>query len=214
MVFVRWLIGGLIGAAIGAVVWVSIGYALNAEVGYVAWGIGFLCGLGVQLVGGEHDGYVPGFVALLCAALSILVSKYLVISILISSAMGDAPGIDLGPENMIAFFSEQIIAEKESSGKKVKLPPAYEDEDAPVQQRFPKAIWRDAKKKWDELAPNEQTAMIEEREQIFNDAMEEIGGVMKQQAFMESFNAFDLLWFGLAAFTAFRVGSGLAGEDD
>jgi len=215
MVFLRWLIGGLIGAAIGGAVWVAIGYSMEAEVGYVAWGIGFLCGLGVQMVGGEHDGYMPGFVAVLCAALSILISKYVVISMLVANAMGaETPDITIGPENIMASFAEEIIEEKNVTGKPVKLPPTYDDENVPLNQQYPKTIWREAKKKWDKLTPNEQTDLIEERKAFFGDAMHMLEGSIKQQAFMESFNFFDLLWFGLAAFTAFRVGSGLAGDDE
>ena len=59
MVFLRWLIGGLLGAFIGSIVWVAIGYALNAEVGYVAWAIGLVCGLGVQMVGVRKTGSCP-----------------------------------------------------------------------------------------------------------------------------------------------------------
>jgi hypothetical protein len=34
-----------------------------------------------------------------------------------------------------------------------------------------------------------------------------------ESAFSESFSGWNLLWFGLAAYTAFQLGSGMAAED-
>lgn len=36
MDFIKWFVGGLIGAAIGGAVWIAVGYFLEAEVGYIA----------------------------------------------------------------------------------------------------------------------------------------------------------------------------------
>ena len=41
--------------------------------------------------------------------------------------------------------------------------------------------------------------------QMFVDQMSD---TVKEEAFKESLSPFDLLWLGLAAFTAFRVGAG------
>ena len=215
--FLRWIIGGLIGAVVGAIVWVAIGYSLQAEVGYVAWGIGFVCGLCVQLVGGEEDGFMPGIVAVLFATLSILVSKYLVVTLLMGSAlsqMSQGPEMHVTDEDMIASMAEDIIAESEEAGKNIKLPDAYYDEDAPTQQQYPSKIWRKAKSQWDKLPAEEQNQQKEQREEFTKLMMEQMKGALEWQVFLQSFNPFDLLWFGLAAFTAFRVGSGLAADDD
>lgn len=215
--FLRWIIGGLIGAVVGAIVWVAIGYSMQAEVGYVAWGIGFVCGLCVQLVGGEEDGFLPGIIAVLFATLSILVSKYLVVSLLMGSALSQVtqgPEMHVTDEQMIASTAEEIIAESEEAGKKVKLPDAYYDEDAPTQKQYPSKIWRKAKSKWEKLPAEEREQQKQEREAFTKLMMEEMKGALEWQVFLQSFNPLDLLWFGLAAFTAFRVGSGLVGDDD
>ena len=49
MSFLKWLAAGFIGAAIGGAVWVGVGYFAEAEVGYIAWGIGLLAGIGVRV---------------------------------------------------------------------------------------------------------------------------------------------------------------------
>ena len=60
---------GFIGAAIGGGVWVGVGYFAEAEVGYIAWGIGLLAGIGVRVVANEDDlGMMSGFAAILSAS--------------------------------------------------------------------------------------------------------------------------------------------------
>ena len=61
MAAIRWLVGGLIGGATGVVIWVLIGYFAHYEVGWIAWGVGFLTGLGVR-----YAAYLNGEEASLC----------------------------------------------------------------------------------------------------------------------------------------------------
>ena len=44
------LLGGLIAAVIGGAVWGGIIIWTGYEIGYVAWGVGLLCGLGVMMM--------------------------------------------------------------------------------------------------------------------------------------------------------------------
>ena len=49
MKFAKWGLGGLVGGAIGAAIWAGIVYAIHVEIGWLAWGVGALVGLGVRL---------------------------------------------------------------------------------------------------------------------------------------------------------------------
>lgn len=60
---VRGAIGGIIAGLIGAAIWTAIGYFLEAEVGYVAWGIGFHVGIGVAIGADEERGAGTGVLA-------------------------------------------------------------------------------------------------------------------------------------------------------
>jgi len=65
MNFLKWLLAGFIGAAIG----VGVGYFAEAKVGYIAWGIGLLAGIGVRVAANEDDlGMMSGFAAILSAS--------------------------------------------------------------------------------------------------------------------------------------------------
>jgi hypothetical protein len=68
---------GLVAALVGGVVWGLIVKWTDYEVGFVAWGIGFLVGVAVAAAAGGARGPVLQAVAVVCALLGILVGKYL-----------------------------------------------------------------------------------------------------------------------------------------
>jgi hypothetical protein len=83
--FPKWILAGSIGGAIGAAVWAAISYFANAEVGYVAWGIGFIVGFMVRLVAGEkEEGLAPGLTAALIAVVAVLGGKYAGVQLLVN----------------------------------------------------------------------------------------------------------------------------------
>jgi xanthosine utilization system XapX-like protein len=68
---------GLVAAVVGGVVWGLIVKWTDYEVGFVAWGIGFLVGVAVAAAAGGVRGPVLQAVAVVCALVGILVGKYL-----------------------------------------------------------------------------------------------------------------------------------------
>jgi hypothetical protein len=71
------ILAGLVAAIVGGVVWGLIVKWTDYEVGFVAWGIGFLVGLAVVTATRGARGPVFQVVAILCALLGIVVGKYL-----------------------------------------------------------------------------------------------------------------------------------------
>jgi hypothetical protein len=68
---------GLVAAIVGGIVWGLIVKWTDYEVGFVAWGIGFLVGIAVLAATRGARGPVFQVVAVLCALVGILVGKYL-----------------------------------------------------------------------------------------------------------------------------------------
>lgn len=128
--------GGLIGGAIGAGVWAGIALATGYELGFIAWAIGALTGIGVRVGSGGDDGPLLGGLAVLIAFASI--------------GIGKAASIYLIANNMGAF---------------------------PPDASFIKIIYVCC-------------AMV---------------------PLMMGF--WDILWFGLAGLSAFKIGSGLVSDD-
>ena len=216
----KWVAGGAVGAAIGGAIWIAVGYFLEAEVGYIAWAIGLFAGIGVRVTADSDVGFGPGGIAVICAVLAVLGSKYLVVSLLVDNAFA-SPDVmsdfQISEQDMVVRLADDVAEEFESAGKKLRWPNEMTMEDASTEQDYPRDVWSEARKRYDAQSAEEKAENLkvaqEEMAQFAQLFQETLGGSVKDEAFRESFAPFDLLWFGLAAFTAFRVGSGMAGDD-
>lgn len=214
------VIGGLIGGIIGAAIWVGIGYATGYEVGYIAWGVGFLVGLGVNIGAGEEDGFLPGGVATGIAILAVLGAKYMVVSLLASHYAGEfstnlsADEIDVN--TMIAIEADVVAEQYEADGRKLDWPQNVSD-DAPQSASYPVDVWMEATQRWQSLPDQEKAsrkaAHLEQIKEFTEQFRDVVASEVRDEALSESFSPWDLLWFGLAAFTAFRVGSGMVTDE-
>lgn len=70
------IIGGLLAALVGGIVWAIIVIKSNYEVGFVAWGIGLLAGFAVVLFARGKSVQLQ-VVAVLSAGLGVLIGKYI-----------------------------------------------------------------------------------------------------------------------------------------
>jgi hypothetical protein len=71
------ILAGVVAAILGGVVWGLIVKWTDYEVGFVAWGIGFLVGIAIVTATRGSRGLALQVVAVLCALLGILLGKYL-----------------------------------------------------------------------------------------------------------------------------------------
>ena len=223
----RMILGGLVGGLVGAAIWVAIGYFTGYEVGWIAWGVGFLAGMGVRLVGTEQvgrydrdlgrmvhekqraEGPEAGIIAAIAAVLSVIIGKYAVVYLLLSSFTS----VDFSDQELlISYVADQVADEYVEKGRAVQWPAGVDPTDAYQKSDYPLDVWTEATNRWNAMSSEEQQEFQEMQELVFNTAVDSMGGEMRQAAFWESFSPLDLLWFGLAALTAFRVGSGHTGE--
>ena len=138
-------------------------------------------------------------------------SKYMVVSLLIDKAIEETAASDvmrISPESMIVGIADEVVGEFQAASKPLAWPPGMTVEQAESQSDYPPDVWAEAKKRWDELGTDEQQRRIAEQEAMMKELMSAFSDGLRSDAFKESFSPFDLLWFGLAAFTAFRLGSG------
>ena len=199
---------GLVGAAI----WAGIAYATNREIGFVAWAVGGLVGFGVRLGAGQWEGGAPGAIAAGVAILAIVAGKYAAVSLVIGKEMNNM-AIAITDADMIEKIALDICRERAGQGKRLAWPPGMTVEKASKQEDFPPDVWAEATKRWNTLAPTEKAAQRAERQKQFDEIKGLLAGGIKQAAFRDSFSPFDLLWFGLAMVTAFRLGSGTFSPD-
>lgn len=83
------IVGGLIAAIIGGVIWGFIVVKSEREIGYVAWGIGLLCGFAVVLLAGRKKGLPFQFIAVLSSLLGILIGKYATFYMLLTQELAE-----------------------------------------------------------------------------------------------------------------------------
>jgi hypothetical protein len=71
---VRATIAGGVAALIGGGVWAGLAVGIGVELGYVAWGIGLLCGFAVSKLGRGH-GTIFQVLAVVCSLVGIAIGK-------------------------------------------------------------------------------------------------------------------------------------------
>lgn len=209
---IRWCVAALIGGFIGASIWAGITYFTGYEIGWIAWGVGLLVGLAVRKGAGDTAGVGPGAVAVIGSVAALLAGKYAAVHFQVRHEMSMAPEMTFTAEDMQLGIASDIVGEWEGQGKKLNWPPGQSLETAEMASQFPGDVWAEARKRWNEIPPDEQTRQIKERTALISEFTGSLQGMVVDEGFKASFSPIDLLFFGLAVFTAFKVGSGMSGE--
>jgi hypothetical protein len=100
---------GLVAALVGGIIWGLIVKISDYEVGFVAWGIGFIAGTAVVLATRGAKGPRLQVIAVLAALLGILLGKYLSYAFIVqeeAEAFGESIGLFSG--DMFSFFREDL----------------------------------------------------------------------------------------------------------
>lgn len=100
------ILGAVIGGAIGAVAWALIGWKLDAQISYVAWGVGLLVGFLSYAMGGR--GVANGVTCAAIALLSMFIGKILAIKFVTGEKL---PGM----ENLLGW-GDYVTVAKETLG--------------------------------------------------------------------------------------------------
>ncbi len=102
--YVPAILAGLVAAVAGGVAWGLIVKWTDYEVGFVAWGIGFLTGIAILAATRGARGLPFQAIAIVCALLGILIGKYLGFVWILQGAAEDAGG-----DISIPVFSSDTI---------------------------------------------------------------------------------------------------------
>ncbi|WP_068614935.1 hypothetical protein [Paenibacillus tuaregi] len=71
------ILGALVAAVLGAVLWTVVGVSTEREVGYVALGVGALTGFAVQLLARKRTSRAHQIIAVIASIIGVLLGKYL-----------------------------------------------------------------------------------------------------------------------------------------
>lgn len=156
------IVSGSIGGAIGAGIWAAVAYHLNLEIGWLAWGVGLLVGGGVAIGARGNTGALTGSIAVIIAIISILGAKLGVSVIVVDDYLGgytisDAFTLSDGP----SLMATDVADEWESEGRQLDWPDAMDNDHAWEREEFPADVWAEAKRRWNDLSPDERQAYID-----------------------------------------------------
>lgn len=209
--YLRSIICGVIAAAVGAVIWAFISKTTGYEIGYIAIGVGFLAGLGVQF-GGAEQSVKLGVTAAVIAICGIMGGKLLTVNWLFEEfANGSKDSVSNMTDNEIlegiaADDSLIDIAVMSLMTDDMKLHYlAIETTEQEMEEQREKLLpeAETLAKSWsqDEIIANARAAYSF----IFTEGIKANKGQALKQGFIESFGLMDLLFIFLAVSASYRM---------
>ncbi len=221
------IIGASIGGAIGAAAWAAVVYFFNYELGILAAGVGFICGLGAVIGAGGQGNAWSGMVAVVVALVSIIVGKSAIhvmylstledIQAQISSEMASTVNADSLEEFQIyQGLVDQIAEERISNRVAIDWPdPDMTLEEAYWPEDYPQDLIDETTETWSTMTPEDQASFKEARAAYlneglieYNEMLEEEIAAVKDVKLTDTLSPFDALWAFLALGAAWSVGSG------
>ena len=211
------VLGGILGGALGAVLWAAVAVLTNYEIGWIAWAVGGMVGYGVARGnrGVTHSPKAAGALAVFITLLSIPAGKYATIqlntpsdeemmTLLLEAAQDD--------EYVVSFLADEVVEELSSAGKIVTWPAGVDPANASTEEEYPVQVWSEASTRWADMTTDEREAfrgaVQATMRSNMSSQMTAIRAGMNEEAFLSSFSAMDLLFFGFAMVTAFGVAGG------
>jgi phosphate/sulfate permease len=207
----RSIIGGILGGLVGAVIWAGISCFTGYEIGWIAWGVGGLVGLGCTW-GGQGGGRPLGVVAVVITLVSIVAGKYAAVELSIRREIGSREEVlqsaltNLQKNDMVvSYLADEIIEQREAQGETIQWPSGVNPEEANQQSDYPPAIWSEAASKWDGMSAQEREQYRDQLEEQIRTNIQAFFSGVSTYGFRNSFGVMDLLFFGLAVATAFKI---------
>ncbi|MGB0766692.1 MAG: hypothetical protein ACPGYV_03165 [Phycisphaeraceae bacterium] len=200
---------------IGAVIWAAVAHFLHFELGWLAWGIGAGVGFAMMAGVGEAASAKSGAVALAVALVSIVGGKYVAVEMdmgAIEEQWDDGDRIMTDETYATTYLADYLVQEYSEAGKPLNYPPGADMDWPDGPEDYPADVWADATAQWQAMSEDDRAAFREDVIATNKETREALATEIKNEGFVSSFSAFDLLWFALGGFSAFKLGAG-SGQD-
>ncbi len=211
-------------AIIGAIGWAALSYFANIELGWLAWGIGALVGFAARWGAKEDRGFSYGAMAAAFAILAIFIGKYAAVALAVERNVAAIVAEDIWanrevtPEDGIAAIAGDVAEEWTAAGRNMNWPAGMNAEEAFAREDYPAEVWTEASQRWENLPEEEKTKELEAQTAMREALLENIkngdfGNPGGKQAIIfnalkDAFGFLDLVFVGLAIYTAFTIGKG------
>jgi len=144
------ILGGSIGGLIGAAIWAIVTFYSGWEIGWIAWGIGGLVGVGVRLGTSGSGGINHGGTAAIIALVAVLGGKWAAVRLELSAVMAD-------DDAALSVIADTIVAEREAAGTPV--PVLSESYAESYREMYPSDVWSETLRRWEAIDPRQQDLM-------------------------------------------------------
>ncbi len=207
-------IGSIVGAVVGCLAWIGVGYATRYELGILAVGVGIAVGIGAAMGAKGRAGTSGGILAALVAIAAIVVARYALLQMAINQQIAEVrtefgseiPGAE-DDEYWTAFIADRIVRERESAGETIDWPYIDEDQEDNVAASYPLDIWMEAQRKWKDIPASQQPefcaaaarSILSGDEEAFRTVASIIGVLLM------NLHPMALIIMGIAAAGAFKV---------
>jgi hypothetical protein len=194
------LIGAAVGAVIGMIGWFLLIAGTGYAIGYAAWGVGAITGLGARIFGGE-GGSKLGLIASLFAIFAIIGGQYLGVRSLAQSVIGKAAVASYQKESA---YAKQVVAAKTDDELKTLIAQQDGETSSGVTDFHLQLFKQQELPKLQTLADGEPSqaefvSQIRKKANSFDFQMRVLG---------ESFGFLMILWLFLGVSSAYKIGSG------
>jgi 3-hydroxybutyryl-CoA dehydrogenase len=109
--------------------------------------------------------------------------------------------------NLIAAIADDVAIEYEEAGRELEWPPGSSWETAEYERDYPADLWADAKGRWEYMLPSEQDEYRTAHIEYVEGNVEQFRDTVVKEGFKESFGVLDIVFFGLAIASAFKLGA-------
>lgn len=144
---ISYIVGGLVAGLVGSAIWAAVAHYAHLEIGWIAWAIGLLAGIGVRAAAGSDPGSrLAGVMAAFAAIVGVGVGKFG------ASYLTARSWLDDNAEFVIAAIADDVIHEQLSVGEQVHIPPPPNEDDYDpdwtVESIYPASAWAEAERRW------------------------------------------------------------------
>ena len=224
------IIGAVIGGAIGAAIWAAVAHFTGYEIGFLATGVGAICGIGAVIGAGGDGNAWSGTVAVVVAIISIITGKTIVNSIYVDQLQSIKIAVeesmetqhtldDFQEEDAVFNIASDIAWELEEAGQTIQWPnPDIDLYEALSLSDFPQSIVDQTNKKWDSMDADERIEYRQSQIDEFNEASVAFNNFLDEEMdassdLMSNLSPFDALWAFLALGAAWQFGNGGFSEE-
>ena len=154
------IVGGCVGGAIGASIWAAIAFYGQIRLGLLAWAVGGLVGVGVNVGSRDTGGVVYGMIAAVLAVGSVVGGHYITATLLVDQYLEMLEPEDVSEEMAMGTVVWDVIAEWVERGDDVPWARKWKSwELAEWPEDFSRVIIAETQVRWDSMEFDEQVAI-------------------------------------------------------